>query len=134
MSKTINNGGTWKFMVEVRKIGWTEIKSEKLSEVLSRKLIYGEKVMLAEVRLKKGTVVPEHHHENEQLTWIVEGELLFEINGKKIRVREGEVLIIPSNTPHKATAIEDTIDMDVFSPIRQDWLTGQDQYLRGGKR
>ncbi|MCL4333156.1 MAG: cupin domain-containing protein [Candidatus Thermoplasmatota archaeon] len=119
-------------MAELRKTSWKDTKSEKLSEVLSRKLIYGDRVMLAEVRLKKGTVVPEHHHENEQLTWIVKGELLFEINGKKIRVKKGEVLIIPSNTPHKATAMEDTIDMDIFSPIREDWLSGQDQYLRGG--
>ena len=121
-------------MAELRKTSWNETKSEKLSELLSRKLIYGDRVMLAEVRLKKGSVVPEHHHENEQLTWIVKGELMFEIGGKKISVKEGEVLVIPSNTPHKATAVEDTIDMDVFSPIRQDWLTGQDQYLRGGNR
>lgn len=121
-------------MVDVRKTSWGEANSEELSNMLSRKLIYGEKVMLAEVRLKKGTVVPEHHHENEQITWIAKGELLFEIGGKTISVKEGEVLVIPSNTPHKATALEDTIDMDIFSPIRQDWLSGNDQYLRGDNR
>jgi quercetin dioxygenase-like cupin family protein len=120
-------------MVALKKLSWEEVKLEKLSEGLTRKLIYGDRVMVAEVRLKKGTVVPEHHHESEQLTWIMKGGLLFEIDGKEITVKEGEVLVIPSNKPHKATAIEDTIDIDLFSPIRQDWLTGNDQYLRGGK-
>jgi quercetin dioxygenase-like cupin family protein len=117
-------------MASLVKLRWDEIKLEQLSGTLSRKLIYGDKVMVAEVRLKKGSIVPEHHHESEQLTWIVKGELFFEINGKNIYVKEGEVLVIPSNTPHKATALEDTIDMDIFSPIRHDWLTGDDQYLR----
>lgn len=120
-------------MVELKKLPWKDVKSEQLSKGLTRKLIYGDKVMAAEVVLKKGVVVPEHHHESEQLTWIVRGKLLFEIDGKKISVKEGEVLIIPSNKSHKATAIEDTIDMDIFSPIREDWLSGNDRYLRGGK-
>ena len=120
-------------MATLRKVNWDEVESEKLSELISRKLIYGDKVMAAEVRLKKGTVVPEHHHESEQLSWIVDGELLFEIDGKEITVKKGDVLIITSNKPHKATAMEDTIDVDLFSPIRQDWITGDDQYLRGGK-
>ncbi|MCL6003117.1 MAG: cupin domain-containing protein [Thermoplasmatales archaeon] len=120
-------------MVDLKKLPWDKVKSEELSKGLSRKLIYGDKVMVAEVRLKKGVVVPEHHHVSEQLTWIVKGELLFEIDGKKITVKEGDVLVIPSNKPHKATAMLDTIDMDMFSPIRDDWLTGNDQYLRGGK-
>ena len=98
---------------------------------ISRKVIHGEKVMVAEISLKKGTVVPEHHHESGQVTWIMKGELIFEIGGKEISVKEGEVLVIPSNTPHKATAVVDTIDMDLFSPIRHDWITGDDQYLRG---
>ncbi len=121
-------------MAELSKTGWDEVKSEQLSETISRKFIHGDRVMVAEVRLKKGAVVPEHHHESEQVTWITKGELLFEINGKKINVKAGEVLVIPSNTPHKATAMEDTIDMDLFSPIRHDWITGDDQYLRGGKQ
>lgn len=118
-------------MADAIKTGWDEVKSEKLSETISRKFIHGEKVMVAEIKLKKGTVVPEHHHESEQVTWILDGELMFEINGKKINVKAGEVLVIPSNTPHKATAVEDTVDMDLFSPIRHDWITGDDAYLRG---
>ncbi|AKA48331.1 cupin [uncultured archaeon] len=118
-------------MANATKTSWDGVESEQLSETISRKFIHGEKVMVAEIRLKKGTVVPEHHHESEQVTWIMKGELIFEIDGKEISVKAGEVLVIPSNKPHKATAVEDTIDMDLFSPIRQDWITGNDQYLRG---
>ncbi|MEM0158731.1 MAG: cupin domain-containing protein [Thermoplasmataceae archaeon] len=118
-------------MAELRKVAWDSMEPEKLSEKITRRFIYGDRAMIAEVILKKGAVVPEHRHESEQLTWITKGELLFEINGKEIHVRAGEVLVIPSNTPHKATALEDTIDFDLFSPIRQDWISGDDQYLRG---
>ena len=118
-------------MAEPRKVSWDSVEQEHLSDSISRKYIHGEKVMAAEIRLKKGATVPEHHHENEQVTWIMSGALLFEINGKKYEVREGEVLVIPSNTPHQATALEDTVDMDLFSPIREDWIKGDDQYLRG---
>lgn len=118
-------------MANVSKKRWEDIKLEELSPTISRRFIYGERVMVAEVLLKKGSVVPEHKHENEQVTWITKGELLFEINGEKIHVKEGEVLVIPSNTPHKATALEDTLDMDIFNPPRKDWIEGDDQYLRG---
>lgn len=121
-------------MSTLQKTSWDEIASEKLSDTISRKLIYGDKVMAAEIRLQKGAVVPEHHHENEQVSWIVKGKLLFEIDGKVLTVGEGEVLVIPSNMPHKATALEYTVDIDMFSPIRADWISGDDQYLRGGKR
>ena len=118
-------------MANVSKKRWSDIKLEELSTTISRRFIYGERVMIAEVQLKKGSIVPEHSHENEQVTWITKGELLFEIGGKEIHVREGEVLVIPSNTPHKATALEDTVDMDIFNPPRKDWIEGDDQYLRG---
>lgn len=121
-------------MAKATKINWDEVESEMLSETISRRMIYGEKVMVSEILLKKGTVVPEHHHESEQVTWIRKGELVFEIDGEKISVKEGDVLVIPSNKPHKATAMEDTIDMDLFSPIRQDWIKKTDQYLRGGEQ
>jgi quercetin dioxygenase-like cupin family protein len=88
--------------------------------------------MMGQIFLKKDAVVPTHHHESEQITYIVEGALKFELEGKEVVVRKGEVLHIPSNVPHKATALEDTVDIDVFSPIRIDWLTGQDDYLRRG--
>src|SRR5438309_8875740 len=112
---------------------WEDMPLEAMSECISRKIITGDKAMVAQVFLKKGAVVPEHHHESEQITYILEGALKFEIEGKVVVVRKGEVLSIPSNVPHRAVAMEDTLDLDIFSPIRVDWLTGQDHYLRGGQ-
>ncbi len=87
--------------------------------------------MLSELVLKKGCVVPAHHHENEQVSYVIRGMLKFEVNGQEIILRAGEVLLIPSNVVHSAVALEDTFDLDIFSPPRQDWLDGTDQYLRG---
>jgi quercetin dioxygenase-like cupin family protein len=95
-------------------------------------VITEERAMVAQVFLVKGAVVPEHKHESEQITYILEGALLFEIDGKEILVGKGQVLRIPSWKPHKATALEDTLDLDIFSPIREDWLKKDDEYLRRG--
>jgi len=111
---------------------WDEMEKEVLSETIARKIISGEKAMVAQVFLAKGAVVPEHHHESEQITYILEGALEFELEGRKIVVSAGQVLRIPSGVPHRAVALEDTLDLDIFSPIRTDWLTGQDDYLRRG--
>jgi unsaturated pyranuronate lyase len=113
---------------------WADIPKEQLSERLSRRLITGERVMLAHVYLKKGCVVPKHAHHNEQFTYILEGALQFRIGDdgrEEVVVRAGEVLHLPSNVPHEAHALEDTLDVDVFSPPRQDWLDKTDAYLRG---
>ena len=110
-----------------------ELPQEKVSEHLSRRLITGDRIMLAHVYLRKGCVVPRHAHENEQLTYILEGALKFLIGAtgdREVVVRAGEVLFIPSNVPHEAHALEDTLDVDVFSPPRQDWLDKTDSYLR----
>jgi quercetin dioxygenase-like cupin family protein len=112
---------------------WDSIPLETMSELISRKLVTGEKAMVAQVFLKKGAVVPEHHHESEQITYILEGALKFDIEGKEVIVRQGEVLQIPSHVPHRAVALEDTLDLDIFSPIRTDWLTKDDAYLRRGE-
>jgi quercetin dioxygenase-like cupin family protein len=112
---------------------WHDIPEEPLSDVLSRKLITGDRMMLAHVYLKKGCIVPRHSHENEQLTYILEGGLRFWIGADEsqvIDVLAGEVLHIPSHVPHKAEALEDTLDVDIFSPPRQDWLDKTDDYLR----
>jgi quercetin dioxygenase-like cupin family protein len=101
--------------------------------MLERRLITGDRMMLAHVYLKKGCIVPRHSHENEQLTYILEGALKFwigEDESEEITVRAGEVLLIPSQVPHKAEALEETLDVDVFSPPRQDWLEKTDDYLR----
>lgn len=112
---------------------WEDMPKEELTETLSRRLITGDRVMLAHVYLKKGSIVPRHSHENEQVTYILEGALRFWIGEDEkeiIDVRAGEVLHIPSLVQHKAEALEDTLDVDIFSPPRQDWLDKTDDYLR----
>ena len=112
---------------------WDDMKKERVSDTLDRRLITGDRIMLAHVYLKKGCIVPKHSHENEQFTYILEGALKFwigEDQKQEVIVRAGEVLVIPSNIPHKAEALEETLDVDVFSPPRQDWLAKTDDYLR----
>jgi len=112
---------------------WDDMPKENVTEMLDRRLITGDRMLLAHVYLKKGAIVPRHAHENEQLTYILEGALRFwigEDESETIDVRAGEVLHIPSNVPHKAEALEDTLDVDIFSPPRQDWLEKTDDYLR----
>ncbi len=112
---------------------WDEIPRERLNPKLERKIVSGERVMLTRIYLAKGCVVPLHQHENEQLTYVVEGALEFRLgaeDGPTVTVRSGEVLHLPSNLPHMAVALEDTLDIDVFSPPRQDWLDKTDDYLR----
>jgi quercetin dioxygenase-like cupin family protein len=112
---------------------WDDIPREPVTETISRRLVTGERMMLAHVYLAKGAIVPRHSHDNEQLTYILEGALKFwigEDGAQELIVRAGEVLVIPSNVPHKAEALEDTLDVDVFSPPRQDWLDGTDHYFR----
>jgi quercetin dioxygenase-like cupin family protein len=112
---------------------WDEMAKEVLSPTIGRKIISGERAMVSQVFLAKGAVVPEHHHESEQITYILEGALEFQIEGKTVVVGKGQVLLIPSHVPHAAVALEDTLDLDIFSPIRHDWLKKDDAYLRGGK-
>ncbi|HEY8166634.1 MAG TPA: cupin domain-containing protein [Gemmatimonadaceae bacterium] len=112
---------------------WEDMPKERVTDLLERRLITGDRMMLAHVYLAKGCIVPKHSHENEQLTYILDGALHFwlgEDQTEQIVVRSGEVLHIPSNVPHKAEALEDTLDVDVFSPPRQDWLDKTDDYLR----
>jgi len=111
---------------------WDEVPREELHERLSRRLITGDQVMLAHVYLKKGCVVPKHSHENEQFTYILEGALRFLVGEEadEIVVRAGEVLHLPANVPHEAHALEDTLDVDIFYPPREDWLNKTDGYLR----
>jgi quercetin dioxygenase-like cupin family protein len=118
---------------ECKYIPCKNVEHEKLNDLIDREMVVGNKLMLARVFLKKGAHVPEHHHHNEQVTYILEGALKFAIDGKEIVVRAGEVLCIPSNMPHEAWALEDTLDLDVFDPPREDWLNKTDGYLRHGR-
>ncbi len=119
----------------VRHLAWEEVEKEQITDVISRRLVWGERMMIAQVVLDRGSVVPKHAHENEQITYILEGALRFwigEDGEEELVVRAGEILYIPSNVPHKAEALEDTLDVDVFSPPRQDWLDGTDTYFHEG--
>jgi quercetin dioxygenase-like cupin family protein len=109
---------------------WNEIEVEKVTPLLDRQLMVGTDMMIARLILRKGAVVPLHSHHNEQVTYVLEGLLRFQIDGRQIDVRDGEVLCIPPHMPHEAVAIEDTIDIDIFNPPRQDWIDKSDAYLR----
>jgi len=115
---------------KLKYLRWGEVELETLNPLLQRQLIVGHNVMLTRVLLKKGCIVPLHSHVNEQLSYILEGALKFWIDGREIVVHAGEVLTIPPNMPHKAEALEDTIDLDIFNPPRADWINKTDSYLR----
>src|SRR6266404_6026565 len=115
---------------ELRHIPWSSVEVEALNPLLGRHFVVGQNVMLARVLLKKGCIVPEHSHHNEQITYVLEGALKFGIDGKEIVVNAGEVLTIPPNMPHWAEALVDTVDLDIFNPPRADWISGTDSYLR----
>ncbi|CAN5222697.1 cupin domain-containing protein [soil metagenome] len=110
-----------------------DLKKEQLNDTVARRYVHGERAMLAQLWLAKGAVVPTHTHEAEQLTYVVEGALRLWLGEEETQhdVRSGEVLVIPSNVPHRAEALEETYDLDVFSPPREDWISGRDAYLRG---
>jgi quercetin dioxygenase-like cupin family protein len=109
---------------------WDEIELEKVTEMFSRKIVTGEREMVTQIYLKKGALVPLHSHESEQMTYVLQGLLKFLVAGEEVIVREGDILHIPSWAPHQAEALDDTFTLDIFSPIRQDWLDKTDDYLR----
>jgi quercetin dioxygenase-like cupin family protein len=111
----------------VRLHRWDEIALDKVTEMLSRKIVTGEREMLVQVYLKRGCLVPLHTHESEQMTYVLQGALRFHVAGEEITVREGEVIHIPSGVEHQSEALDDTFELDVFSPIRAEWLTGADE-------
>lgn len=110
---------------------WEKIETEKLSEMISRQMLSGEHTTVARIHLKRGATVPRHQHVSEQFTMIISGALKLIFDDHSVVVRAGEVLFIPSNVPHAAEALEDTLEMDVFGPRREDWISKNDAYLRG---
>ena len=114
----------------VRLHRWDEIALDKVTEMLSRKIVSGEREMLVQVYVKRGCLVPLHAHDSEQMTHVLQGALKFLIRGEEITVREGEVLHIPSGVEHQSEALEDTFELDVFSPIRQGWLEPAEEFPR----
>jgi len=105
----------------VRLHRWDEIALEKVTEMLSRKVVTGEREMLVQVYIKRGCLVPTHTHDSEQMTYVLQGAIKFVVAGEEITVREGEVLLIPSGMEHQAEALEDTFELDFFSPVRGEW-------------
>ena len=115
-----------------RHIRWDDMEYEPVTDQIRRRLVTGERAMIAQVFIDKGGVVPTHSHDNEQFTYIISGALklwLGEDGEQEVVVRAGEILHIPSNVPHRAEALEDTLDVDIFCPPRQDWLDGTDTYF-----
>jgi quercetin dioxygenase-like cupin family protein len=115
---------------EVKHVKWDEVPVENVNPLIERQFVVGDQVMVAKLLLRKGCVVPMHSHVNEQITNILSGALQFTIDGKEITVGPGEYLCIPPNLPHMAVALEDTIDIDIFTPPREDWINKTDLYLR----
>ncbi len=111
---------------------WDDMEWETVTDTIRRKLVHGPRMMIAHVFLDEGAIVPRHSHENEQITYILSGALHFKLGADlehEVIVRAGEVLYIPANLPHEAVALEDTLDVDIFDPPRQDWLDGSDGYF-----
>ncbi len=109
---------------------WDRIEKEEMSPTFARQVIHGESLTVARVYLKKGCVVPEHKHHNEQLSMMEQGRLRFLVDGREQVVSAGEMLRIPPHALHSAEALDDCIAIDVFSPVRDDWVRGDDAYLR----
>lgn len=118
-----------------RHFRWDDMPMEEVKESLGRRVVTGERMMLAHWYMAEGTVVPLHVHDNEQIAHVLDGALQLRLGedggeAEEVIVRSGEVLHIPSGLPHSALALEDTLVTDVFCPPRQDWLDGTDSYLR----
>jgi unsaturated pyranuronate lyase len=111
---------------------WADVEPEPMNSLVTRQYVTGTKTMLARLVLKKGAHVPVHHHMNEQVSHVVAGALEFRLEGKAVTVRAGEILCIPPDVPHEVFALEDSVALDIFTPPRQDWIDGDDAYLRAG--
>jgi quercetin dioxygenase-like cupin family protein len=114
----------------LKHIRWKDVELETLNPLLGRQMAVGQDIMVARILLKKGCIIPKHSHVHEQVAYVLEGALKFRVDGREIIVRAGEMLCIPPDMPHEAEAVEDTVDLDIFHPPREDWLNKTDQYLR----
>ena len=112
---------------------WKDIPPEQLNPLTARQYVVGTNTMLARLTLKTGAHVPPHHHMHEQISHVVQGALLFRIEGEEVTVRAGEILCIPPHVPHEVVALEDSVALDIFNPPREDWIAGDDAYLRTAK-
>ena len=120
-------------MATSRLLRWADIAPEQMNSLTTRQYVVGTNTMLARLVLKKDAHVPLHHHVNEQMSHVVQGSLNFMLEGKTVTVRAGEILCIPPDVPHEVVALEDSVALDIFNPPRQDWIDGDDAYLRSDK-
>ena len=121
------------YRVAVKLYNWSQIPEEQLNDLVARQMIHGETMTIARIHLRKGAVVPLHQHPNEQISMVEHGRLRFVIAGQERIVQGGDMVVIPPNAPHLVEALEDSLATDLFSPIREDWIRGDDAYLRGQK-
>src|ERR1700683_3757634 len=119
---------------ELKYFTWDKVEKEHLNPLFERQFMVGDSMMIAKILLRKGSHVPLHSHHNEQITYILKGALRFNIDNREIIVSAGQCLIIPPHMPHEAFADEDTIDLDIFSPPREDWINKSDGYLRNAEK
>ena len=117
-------------MSKLEKTSWNAVELERLSDKLTRQMISGDNATISQLVLKRGATVPRHSHINEQYSWIISGKLKFIFDDREMVLGAGEILLIPANTPHAAVAEEDTVDVDIFAPRREDWIRKDDAYLR----
>ena len=124
-------------MIEYRFVmkhhNWNAIPEEQMNPLVGRKVIHGQNITVARLRLAKGAIVPLHSHVNEQISMLESGRIRFVIDGQETIVHGGESMQIPPHAPHMVEALEDSVAVDLFSPIREDWIRGDDAYLRGGR-
>jgi quercetin dioxygenase-like cupin family protein len=114
----------------MERYNWTAIAEEKMNPLLSRWVIHTEQMTIARLWLGKGAVVPSHKHSNQQVTMLKSGSLRFDMAGESIVLNAGEVLVIPPDVPHLVEALEESMATDLFTPSREDWIRGDDAYLR----
>lgn len=117
-------------MSEIQHANLAALTPEALSPRITRRMLWGERIMVAMIELASGTIVPTHEHENEQLSYCIQGAMRFTFPDRQLVLRQGEVLLIPGGMPHSAEMLEDCVTVDFFSPPRQDWIAGADAYLR----
>jgi len=117
----------------VKQYNWNTVPEEQMNPSITRQVIHGETMTVARLRLKKGAIVPQHQHVNEQISVMESGQLRFVVAGEEFVINGGEMLTIPPNAPHRVEALEDSLTIDLFSPVREDWIRGDDAYLRGLK-
>jgi quercetin dioxygenase-like cupin family protein len=115
---------------DMQKTSWTQLEPERMNDLITRQMVNGENATVSRLLLSRGAVVPRHFHVSEQYSLILSGTLKFIFNDREVIVNAGEVLYIPANEPHSAVALEDTVDLDFFSPRREDWIRKEDAYLR----